>query len=570
MLLNLSVKNIVLIKYLDLSFDKGLTVFTGETGAGKSILLDALALAIGGKSTPSIIRKGETTASVSAVFNIEGSIPLIEIMTENEIPYNDGEIILRRVISSDGKSKSFINDIPVSIALLKEVGEILVEIHGQFDNQGLMNPSNHIKILDEFGGLTNEVSLCKTAFTNWKSKEKERIDLEQSIQKAKEDEEYIRYNLEELEKLNPVKDEESILSDKRKSFMQNKKSSEILKDTLQLFNTSTGTSITSNIRDIISGVSKLIHQIQSEEDETKSKYDEIIEKLETASDIIDSSNYELDKILSETTLYENIDDIEERLFKIRELSRKHNCLPNELSDVMEKFKNSLNNIENSDIKLKEIIASEQKAKSEYFEIAKSLHDKRTECGKVLSERINKELPDLKLEKANFTAQIIATDNENEATANGIDSVQFVVSTNVGMQSGLIHKIASGGELARFMLAIKVVLAKSNPVSTYIFDELDTGISGATSSAVGEKLYRLSENIQVMLVTHSAQVASFGTSHFKLSKKSVVSNGEELVETSVEKLTHSGRLNEIARIISDDKITDTALQQAAHLLDKQKI
>ncbi len=560
MLTNLSVQNIVLIKNISVFFGHRLSVFTGETGAGKSILLDALSLALGGKFSSSIIRTGESSANVSAVFNVSENHNAAALLNENSIPFDaeNPEIILRRSITSDGKSKSFINDVPVSLSVLKAVGETLVEIHGQFDNQGLMNPSNHIKILDTFSGLDGDVETCRIAFLKWKDTAQKRMDLEISIEKARADEEYIRYNLDELKALNPRKNEETELSDKRKNFLQNKKIILQFQDAISALNKN-GNSITESIRDCLSSLKKI-----PDSDIVNS----IMNDFEIASEKIDTATYNLEKLMAENMSFENIDDIEERLFKIRELSRKHRCLPDDLNAVMEKFSASLAAIVNSDDELKKIKSEEEISKNDYFKLANILHEKRLKFGRDLSEKVCSQLPDLKLEKANFTVTVVANDDEKNATPSGIDTVQFIVSTNVGMQSGLISKIASGGELARFMLAIKVALAAANPVSTFVFDELDTGISGATASAVGERLFRLSENIQVMLVTHSAQVASFGTHHFKITKDSYFDEiGAEKIETKINHLDDEGRIMEIARIISDDKISDTAISQAKHLLAK---
>jgi len=559
MLTSLSIQNIVLIKNLNIFFGHKLSVFTGETGAGKSILLNALSIALGGKCSQSVIRNGESFASVTAVFRIDIIDNLIELLDEHSIPYDrkDCELIFRRVISSDGKNRSYINDIPVSVSVLKNIGELLVEIHGQFDNQGLMNPVNHIKILDEFGDLVPDTKHCELLFNNWKNLEKQRKNLEISIQKAKDNEEYIKYNLDELTKLNPIPGEESDLADKRKKFIENKKLSSALQSAIDSLDNK-GTNVSSLLRNCILSLNTI-----NSSDIIKN----IISDLEIALDKIDTVAYGLEKFASDNFSDIDIDTIEARLFKIHELSRKHNCSPDNLHEVLTKFATLISNIENNDDVLVQIKLSEEKAKQEYYKFANELHNKRVNFASKLSDKVCSQLPALKLEKANFEVIVDKVD-DNKCSGNGVDSVEFMISTNTGMQSGLINKIASGGELARFVLAIKVALSSANLVSTFIFDELDTGISGATATAVGEKLLKLSENIQVMLVTHSAQVASFGTHHFKITKESILEeDGKESIETKITQLDLDGRIQEIARIISDDKISDTAIDQAKHLLNK---
>ncbi len=559
MLTNLSIQNIVLIKNLSIFLGHKLSVFTGETGAGKSILLNALSLAIGGKASISLIRNGENTASVTAVFSVDSNHNVISLLNEHDIPYdkNNYEIITRRVITIDGKSKAYVNDVPVSLSVLKSIGETLVEIHGQFDNQGLMNQANHIKILDNFGDLSSNVKYCEQLFHNWKNIEKDRIALEDLIKQAKTNEEYIKYNLDELLKLNPSLGEEEVLTEQRKQFIENKKINLSMQDAVNALNPP-GYNVSSSIRNCINYLNSV-----SNIDSVRS----IIDVLEEIVDKLDNTVYELEKIATTNVLNINVDEIESRLFKIHELSRKHNCLPSELPNILIKFSNLLSGIENNDDKLRDLKILENKSRQDYFSFANELHEKRVKCALKLSEKVCIQLPALKLEKAKFIVTVNKV-NDDMCTSSGIDSVEFIVSTNTGMQSGVIGKIVSGGELARFVLAVKVALSSANPISTFVFDELDTGISGSTATAVGERLLELSKNMQVMLVTHSAQVASFATHHFKITKEVIFdSNNKESIETKICQLDPDGRILEIARIISDDKISDTAINQAKHLLNK---
>ncbi len=561
MLTNLIIKNFILIENLELSFGHKLTVLTGETGAGKSILLDAVSFALGSRSDTSMIKNGCDSMSVIASFDVLKNHPSIKILLDNGIVSSSEigehfEIILRRTLNKDGKNKSFINDIPVSLSTLKLVGDTLIEIHGQFDNQSLLNPAIHINILDGFAHDDELREKCKIAFQNWQNKKKELKEIEENFAKAKEDEDYLKHNLSELEALNPQKGEEEELNNRRHILMNSEKIITSIKDAFEYLS-----KYGDEPEKFISNANYALERIP--DDAKNDGIKTIISELDSAVSNLSDSYERLKQILSEndgdTSTLENT---EERLFTIRELARKHKVLPDELPEFMANLKQIVENINNSDEVLNKKRDEEIKAKEDYLDIAKKLSDVRMQYGKMLSSKVMTELPPLKLEKAVFEVVVSQEKDENKYSSNGIDTVCFMGTTNFGTSKNYIHKIASGGELARFTLAIKVVISDASIVSSMIFDEVDTGISGATAAAVGERLARLSKSIQILVVTHSPQVASFGNHHFKVSKYFDAQKNATI--TSVEQLSDPQRVNEIARIISGDKITLEAISAAEKL------
>ncbi|MBR1544825.1 MAG: DNA repair protein RecN, partial [Alphaproteobacteria bacterium] len=478
-----------------------------------------------------------------------------DIVTEGEV--NDHfEIILRRTLNKDGKNKSFINDIPVSLSTLKLIGDTLIEIHGQFDNQSLLNPATHINILDNFAHDAELKEECRVAYQNWQKVKCELKTLEENFAKAKEDEDYLKHNLMELETLNPQKGEEEELNNKRHILMNSEKIITSIKDAFEYLS-----KYGDEPEKFITNANYALERIP--DDAKNENINSIISELENATSNISDAYERLKQILSENDGdTSTLEATEERLFSIRELARKHKVTPDELPEFMVSLKRTVDNINNSDEVLNEKKVEEQKAKETYLGVANKLSDVRSDYARMLSEKVMMELPPLKLEKATFEVVVSKETDENKFSANGINSVCFMGSTNFGGVKNYIHKIASGGELARFTLAIKVVISDASIISSMIFDEVDTGISGATASAVGERLARLSRAIQILVVTHSPQVASFGNHHFKVSKYFDAQKNATI--TSVEQLSEPQRVNEIARIISGDKITPEAVCAAEKL------
>jgi DNA repair protein RecN (Recombination protein N) len=561
MLLNLSVTNVVLIDRLNLSFGHGLSIFTGETGAGKSILLDALSMALGARADLKLIRHGASECSVSAVFNFNQKA-VTDFLRENAIPFDSAEreVILRRVLTSDGKSKAFINDVPVSIGSLKKIGDMLIEIHGQFESHSLLNPATHKSVLDNYAGLSSELDECRQLYDKMISKERELKELKQKIDKAKEEEEYLRHSVKELDALKIEKGEEEELASRRSFLMNSEKMVEYIKAAYDKL--SGEVDLSRFLKDAEFDLEKAESVLEKEGSDKSNSVSEIAGSVNEASDKLFEAVSGIEKLLSDIdNSTEELEQVEERLFALRELARKHRVMVDDLPDLLEKFRADLNAIEIGEEGIKQKEEDLKEAKDTYSAKAMEIHNKRVEAGKRLDALVLEELAPLKLEKASIKTKVEKLE-EDHWGGEGFDAVHFYASTNPGTPKELIHKIASGGELSRFMLALKVVLSKSQAVPTYIFDEVDTGISGATASAVGERLARLSKTIQVLVITHSAQVAAFGDHHFKVLK-----HGHETVVTTVVHLKHEERIKEIARIISSNKVTDEALLQAENLLGK---
>lgn len=548
MLTRLYVSNIVLIEKLNLEFGKGLNIFTGETGAGKSILLDALALALGARSDTGLVRHGCDNATVIAEFDNINSV-LQNLLDENGIEF-DGSLILRRTLSNDGKSRAWVNDVPVSIKTLKQIGDSLVEIHGQFANHTLLNPATHRDALDLFGktNITKYKALLEEVRVNYElyHKAENRLNaLKETLEKSATEREFLEHNVRELEALNVKPGEEEELSTKRTLIMNAEKDAAILSDAISALNPR-GESLDSQIF----SVAHILQRIKSE----PNPYITQIDALYNAAQIIS----EVSEQLSPTDIdEENLDAIEERLFAIRAAARKHRVSADELPKKLEQMSAELNTIENSDEELKKVSAELHKMKLAFDSSATELHELRKIAAEQLRSKILVELPDLKLGSADFMVEITPA----APSVTGCDNIVFMIKTNPGMPFAPLHRAASGGELARLMLALRVVLVNDNDAHTFIFDEIDTGISGATASAVGQRLNRLATTSQTIVITHSAQVAGFADRHFKISK----TTQNEKTTTSVIEITGDERINEIARIISGAKITPESLATAKTLI-----
>ena len=548
MLTSLYISNIVLIEKLNLQFGNGLNIMTGETGAGKSILLDALSLALGARSDTGLIRNGCDMASVSAEFDyINDNVK--NVLDENGIDYNDG-LILRRTLSVDGKSRAWINDVPVSIKVLKQVGDEIVEIHGQFENHSLLDAATHLTSLDEYTCLYNsdfaqQLNQTKLSYNDLHASQKRLKELTELLEKSESERDFLEHNVSELRKLNPQPGEEDELATARATMMDAEKNAGILNDAIEALKNG-GNSLDEQI----CSVAHILERIKTE----PNPYSDAIDKLYDVANIVAEIG---EKIHPENTNIDDIDSIEERLFAIRALARKHRCNCDELPNKLIEMENQLNAIDNSDGELKRSRADVEKYTKIFNECADKLSQMRKSAADNLRTQILKELPDLKLGSADFMVDI----QKSEPSANGTDDVVFMIKTNPGTPFAPLHKIASGGELSRFMLALRVVLNNPNNKKTIVFDELDTGISGATAAAVGARLNKLAQNEQLLVITHSAQVAGFADKHFKISKQS----NNDTTTTTVDEISDDERINEIARIISGATITDESIATAKTLI-----
>lgn len=549
MLTNLHISNIVLIEKLNLEFGTGLNILTGETGAGKSILMDALSLALGARSDVGLIRHGCDMASVTAEFDNVGA-NVKSVLDENGIEFDD-TVVLRRTLGVDGKSRAWVNDTPVSVRVLKEIGDSLVEIHGQFANHTLLNPATHRPTLDAFATLCypNFSSLqnaTRTTYNKLHTIENKIKELQDLISRSEIEREFLEHNVAELRALKVQVGEEEELSTIRANMMNAEKNTAILNDAQSALNLN-GNSLDS----LICSVAHILERVHGD---GKNPYQPQIDALYDAAQTVANVSGE---IKPESTDIGTIDEIEERLFAIRAAARKHRVLADELPKKLAEMESALNAIDNSDAELQKLKKELIVAQNEFNVCAADLSALRHDAAAAMRDRILAELPDLKLGSADFMVEITNV----APNANGTDEVLFMIQTNPGTPFAPLNKSASGGELARFMLALRVVLSGGADSHTFVFDEIDTGISGATASAVGLRLNKLAQSSQALVITHSAQVAGYADRHYKIAKHS--ENDKTI--TTVSEITGDERINEIARIISGAEITPESIATAKTLI-----
>ncbi len=551
MLKSLSIRNVVLIDKLDLDFQNGFSVLSGETGAGKSILLDSVGLLLGKRAEVGMIRSGCDKLSVCGSFEIaDKKGELAALCAEYDLDF-EHEIIIKRTLNQDGKGKIFFNDQPITQKLLKEIGSYLVEIHGQFDNQGLLNPATHLSVLDNYGAYPEKITVLKTAFAAYKKAKDNRVNAEAKIAQSKADEDNLRHWVDEFQKMQPRENEQEELEEKRRQMMNAEKILENLDAAYKALNQGGVQSALRQAQAAISRVNVLLN----------GKFDNIYSLLDTALVNADEAGEEIEAASNEVSLNQNeLDAVEERLFALKALARKHNTTIEELPLVWQQMEENLRNLELGEDDIENLRKLEEAAYKDYVKKATEVSQARLAAALRLDGKIQAELPDLKMEKARFMTQI-STKPENQWNENGRDDVCFMVSTNPNTPYGSISKIASGGELARFMLALKVNLAQTSQVETMIFDEVDTGIGGATAQAVGEKLAKLGEQVQVLVVTHSPQVAAQSKYHYKVEKTTV----DNVTTTSLRELSAAEKTEEVARMLSGEHITDEARAAAKVLI-----
>lgn len=553
MLITLSIRDVVLIGRLDLSFDSGLSVLTGETGAGKSILLDALGLALGMRAEARLIRHGADKASVTAAFEVPPNDPVFKILEDRGLDISEENLVLRRVLGKDGRSKAFINDQPVGVQLLKEVGQSLVEIHGQFESQRLLTESTHRSLLDAYGGLSGKVEKTRGAHALWRAAIHARETAEAEMEAARRDQDFISHALEELTTLDPKPGEESELAGKRSLMMNSEK--------LVTAMNAAATDLQGD-GGALARLQGAFRSLEHVADKSDGRLSETIAALARAQ----SEAAEAEALLEGVAASLDMDPIaleqaEERLFALRALGRKHNVEVDELADLARDLKNKVQALEDGKARLAELAAKESQTRKSYENEAHILSRARKAQAAKMDKAVAGELKPLKLEKAQFSTAV--SDLEEDSWGpEGRDKVAFQVSTNPGAPAGPLGKISSGGELARFTLALKAVLAQADPVMTLVFDEVDSGVGGAVADAVGERLEKLAGQGQVLVVTHSPQVAARGTHHWLVSK----TDADPSVLTSVESLNESERKEEIARMLAGARVTDEARAAADSLLE----
>jgi len=553
MLTRLSIRNIVLIEALDLDFARGLGVLTGETGAGKSILLDALGLVLGDRAETGLVRAGEERASVTASFEF-AALPraIAAALDEAEIALEPGEpLMIRRQVRADGGSEAFINDQPASVALLRELAPTLVELHGQHDDRGLVNPRGHRMLLDRYAGT--DVAGLERAYADWARAEAQLAAARDAVEQAKADQDLLIAHLAELSALEPVAGEEARLAGARSDMQKGEKLSGDLADLRHLWEGSdsplAALRVAARRLDRIAEQHPLLAEALAALDRAVIEASEAEDKLAKAAEALVHDPHELERA-------------ETRLFELRAAARKHRCEVDDLPDLACSMRQRLDAIEGGEAQLDALEAAAKEARLAYVEAAGKAHAVRVAGAERLDAAVAAELAPLKLDAARFRTSVTPLP-EDRWNAAGMDAVEFLISTNPGADFAPLNKIASGGELSRFILALKVALAEQGGAATIIFDEIDRGVGGAVASAIGERLARLaSQEGQLLAVTHSPQVAARGGQHYLIAKAS----SGTVTKTSVVLLDHTGRQEEIARMLSGAEVTPEARAQADRLLE----
>jgi DNA repair protein RecN (Recombination protein N) len=548
MLRQLAIRNVVLIDSLEIEFDSGLGVLTGETGAGKSILLDALGLALGARADTALVRRGEESASVSAEIDLAGDHPAHALLEGQEIERDKGEpLLVRRTIKSDGGSRAFIGGEAVPAGTLRELAGVAIEIHGQHDERGLLNPRGHRSLLDAFAGI--DTAPVEAAWAKVTGIEQALIQARSDAAAAERDRDYLVHSVGEIEALAPEPGEESRLAEERSAIQSGAKAEELLDGLDELLGGSEGAlaQLRQAARRIERGAAD--HALLAE---ALASLDRALIEAHEAEDRIARAAEALAHDPS------RLEAVEARLFDIRGLARKHRVEPDALAELGEKMRAQLAAIEAGGERIEKLDSELREARLEFARLAEELSGRRHEAAQRLDSAVAAELAPLKLDAAKFRTALA----QAEPGPAGTDRVEFEVSTNPGAPFGPLTKIASGGELSRFILALKVALAEAGTAATMIFDEIDRGVGGAVASAIGERLARLARDSQVLVVTHSPQVAARASHHYRIEK----SHEGGGTRTLVRRLTVEERREEIARMLSGASITDEARAQASRLLD----
>ncbi len=553
MLVQLSIRDIVLIDRLELDFASGMTVLTGETGAGKSILLDAFSLALGGRGDGALVRAGQSQGQVIAVFDPPLDHPARQAAADQELEI-DGDLILRRVQMADGRSRAYVNDQPVSIQVLRAIGRELVEIHGQHDDRALADPALHRTLVDAFGGLEPLAEQTRSAHMQWRHAEKSLREEQDKVELARKEGDYLRHAFAELSKLGPEPGEEERLAGERAAMMQAEKVFGDLRDA----------------QDSVSGdgsplatLSATLRRLDRRQPQAPALIDPCLKALDAALNALDNAQQALDQALRDARFDpRDLERVEERLFALRAAARKYGAPVESLAALARKISDDLAALDASEDRLKLLAQERDAAQDQFRACCARLSKARKKAAAELDKAVNAELPPLKLERARFSTEIAS--DESGANADGAEKIEFWVQTNPGARPGPMMKVASGGELSRFMLALKVVLADRGSAPTLVFDEIDSGAGGAVADAIGQRLARLAEKVQVLTVTHAPQVAARAGKHLRISKD--IADKGARAATSVAPLEDRHRLEEIARMLSGAKITDEARAAAAKLMD----
>ncbi|HWX46711.1 MAG TPA: DNA repair protein RecN [Roseomonas sp.] len=555
MLTSLAIRDIVLIERLDLSLGAGLTVLTGETGAGKSILLDSLGLALGQRAEAGMVRTGQPQGSVAACFHLPPEHPAQAVLIEQGIEAEE-DLVLRRVVQADGRSRAFVNDQPVGVTLLRRLGALLVEVQGQHDQVGLADPATHGGLLDAFGSLEAMRNSVAEAFRDWRGAERALKAAQEAIAQTQRDEEWLRHAVEELSALAPVEGEEEALAEERQAMQQGERRAEAVAAALAELQPRDRRGSTAPAA-ALRNAARALERLPAPNEEATP----ILAALGQAQDALAEAETMLERLGADLGPDpRRLEQVEERLFALRAAARKHAVAVVELPALLQSLASRLAALDAGAERAAALEQAANAARAAYVRAAEALTAARTEAARRLEKAVAQELAPLKLERARLHIEL-APREERAWAADGRDRVTFLVTTNPGQKPGALDKIASGGELSRLMLALKVVLARGSPVPTLVFDEVDSGIGGATAAAVGDRLARVAERLQVLVVTHSPQVAARGSQHWRVAKGL---RGDR-AETRVEPLDAQARREELARMLAGETVTEAARAAADSLL-----
>ena len=554
MLARLSIRDIVLIDRLDIDFGTGLAALTGETGAGKSILLDAFALALGARGEAALVREGAEQGQVIAAFELAKGHPARRLLADNDLiadPAAEDELIVRRVQFADGRTRAFINDQPVSVQVLRALGSALVEIHGQHDDRAFVDAATHRALLDAFGGLEQAAAEVRSLWEERRAREAAVASHRAEVERARREAEWLRHAVDELGRLSPQGGEETALAERRAAMMQAEKSAEDLRATLEAV---------SGPQSPVPPLATAVRRLERRAAQAPVLVEPVVKAIDAALTALDEARTHLEHALRIADYDPNeLERIEERLFALRAAGRKYNVPVDELAALARRYESDLALIDAGAERLAALEKEAQEIIARYRQAAEALSAARKRSAQKLDKAVNAELKPLKLERAQFSTQI---ESEGEGPE-GLERVEFWVRTNPGTRPGPLMKIASGGELARFLLALKVVLADRGSAPTLIFDEIDTGVGGATADAIGARLAQLSSGVQVIAVTHAPQVAARADRHYLIAKDALAKG--KRVATRVTELEAERRREEIARMLAGAEITAEARAAAERLI-----
>ncbi len=552
MLTRLSIRDIVLIDRLDIDFASGLAVLTGETGAGKSILLDAFALALGARGDASLVRQGAEQGQVTASFDVPAGHPARDLLRHNDIVAED-ELILRRVQLADGRTRAFVNDQPVGVQVLKALGSALVEIHGQHDERALVDAATHRRLLDAYGGLDALAVEVAGLWTARREAEAAVAEHRAQVERAAREADWLRHAVDELTALSPEAGEETTLAERRTAMMQAEKAAEDLRDAHQ--------AVAGN-QSPVPMLAAAVRRLERRQAQAGSLIEPAVRAIDAALTALDEARGHLEQALAAADQDPRVlERIEERLFALRAAGRKYNAPVDNLAALAARYAADLALIDAGAVRLATLELAAADCAQAYATAAATLSERRRRVAEMLDKAVNGELKPLRLERAKFSTAI-----ESDAAGagpHGIDRVEFWVRTNPGTQPGPLMRVASGGELARFLLALKVVIADKGSAPTLVFDEIDTGVGGAVADAIGVRLARLGRRVQALAVTHAPQVAARADHHYLITKEGAPKG--KRVATRVTELEPARRREEIARMLAGAEITAEARAAAERLI-----